>query len=336
MAATTDAEALDAALARLRATPLDGFLEARKALAAELKAAGRKDDAKVVAAVRKPTASAWAVDQLHHLRPDELGELLALGEELRTGQRRALSTGQGGAALRETAARRRALVRALTDAAAGALGDGGRAVSPSTRDEISATLDAATVDPDVAAALAEGSLEKAAVAPAGFGPLEHLSLVPDRPAPERRPERARPERAAPSEADEEEPADDEDDEDDDAGGEVVELPVAAAPKGPTAAERARLESAEAAVAAAEDGVRQARDEADSSVVAAQDARRAAQEAAAEADRLEAQARAARRAAGSADAAAARAAKAVDRAREAVDKAERKLDTAQARLDALLD
>jgi hypothetical protein len=326
------ADDLDDVLTRLRTTPLDGFLDARKALAAELKAAGRKDDAKVVAAVRKPTASAWAVDQLHHLRADELGELLALGEELRSGQRRALSTGQGGAALRETAARRRTLVRTLTDAAAGALATGGRAVSPSTRDEISGTLDAATVDPEVAAALAEGSLDKATVAPAGFGPLDHLTLVPpDRAAPERRPERPRAAPAAPAEATEPDEVDAEP-----GGADVVELPVAAAPKGPTAAERARVESAEASVAAAEGGLRQAQDDADAAVVAAQDARRAAQDAATEADRLEAQARAARRAAISADAAATRAAKAVDRAREGVDKAERKLDTAQARLDALLD
>ena len=44
--------------------PLDEFIPERTALAKSLRAEGRRDEAKEVAATRKPSVAAWAVNQL--------------------------------------------------------------------------------------------------------------------------------------------------------------------------------------------------------------------------------------------------------------------------------
>src|SRR5262249_124985 len=67
----------------------DAFTKERDALARELKAAGRTAASAAVKALKKPSRSAWAVDQLARRFPDRIGALLKAGDELAATQRRA-------------------------------------------------------------------------------------------------------------------------------------------------------------------------------------------------------------------------------------------------------
>ncbi len=61
----------------LYSAPLAEFVATRARLAAELRAAGKKDEAKAVLALRKPNASAWALNQLARRAPERLRALYA-------------------------------------------------------------------------------------------------------------------------------------------------------------------------------------------------------------------------------------------------------------------
>ena len=66
---------LTAELDRLYAAPLSEFVALRDEIVKELKAAGRKDDAATVKALRKPSAAAWTVNQLSFTAAEELEAL---------------------------------------------------------------------------------------------------------------------------------------------------------------------------------------------------------------------------------------------------------------------
>jgi hypothetical protein len=53
---------LEAAIARVYAGPLDDFIPRRDTAAKELRAAGRRDDAAAIKALRKPSRAAWALN----------------------------------------------------------------------------------------------------------------------------------------------------------------------------------------------------------------------------------------------------------------------------------
>lgn len=65
--------------------PLDEFTQARNDLAKRLRAEKRRDDASEVAALRKPSAAAWVVNQLVRGRRDEVRALLAAARGIRDG-----------------------------------------------------------------------------------------------------------------------------------------------------------------------------------------------------------------------------------------------------------
>lgn len=75
------AEDLDA----LYALPLDEFTAGRNDLAKRLRAAGHRDDAAEVAALRKPSAAAWVVNSLARGSPDDVAALIAAANEIRSG-----------------------------------------------------------------------------------------------------------------------------------------------------------------------------------------------------------------------------------------------------------
>jgi hypothetical protein len=167
---------LEGRIDALYALPLDRFTAERDALAAELKAAGAADDARTVKALRKPVVSAWAVNALARDDPDGVAELGALGRRLRDAQRLALSGGDAEP-LRDALEERRALVGRLAAATRGILereGQGGA----SQADEIAATLDAAAVDEEAAAAVAAGRLVRPMRPPAAFGGAPALTVLP--------------------------------------------------------------------------------------------------------------------------------------------------------------
>ena len=70
---------LDARLDELFAAPPDGFVAAREAIVKELKQAGRRDEAAVVHALRRPTVAVWGVNQMARARPDHLAALVSAG-----------------------------------------------------------------------------------------------------------------------------------------------------------------------------------------------------------------------------------------------------------------
>ncbi|HVR61148.1 MAG TPA: hypothetical protein VMU50_04575 [Polyangia bacterium] len=85
-------------LDRLYSASRGSFVDVRQQLVKELKAAGRKDEAAEVAKAQKPTAAAWALNQLARRHGDLLGRLGRAGATLRKVQ---LHGGGGGAAARD-------------------------------------------------------------------------------------------------------------------------------------------------------------------------------------------------------------------------------------------
>ena len=79
--------------------PRGEFTSARNALVRELQSAGRKDEAEEVRALKKPSVSAWAVNQLARQHPQEVAELVKAGDGLRKAQRDVLA-GKKGADVR--------------------------------------------------------------------------------------------------------------------------------------------------------------------------------------------------------------------------------------------
>jgi hypothetical protein len=163
--------------------PLAEFTARRDALAKELKAAGDKDAAAAVKALRKPTVAAWAVNQVARTTAGrkDVAALVQLGDRLRDAHD-ALLEGKGDAAIRELTTERRALVAKLTKAAIAQLGAGGEG----QRDAITHTFDAAVADPEAAEVVRAGRLAKELAAPSGFGGGlvfgDVLAAAPARPA----------------------------------------------------------------------------------------------------------------------------------------------------------
>jgi len=85
--------------------PLDGFVAERKRLAAALKASGDAAGATELAALRRPTTSAWTVNQLWWHARDAFDELLSAAKRVRKGERDATPAYRDAlAALRKRAA----------------------------------------------------------------------------------------------------------------------------------------------------------------------------------------------------------------------------------------
>ncbi len=146
----------DATAELYRADP-DEFMSRRGELVARARQAGEQAAAKQIAALRKPTRSAWVVNRLVRADPEVTGRLAALAAELRDAER-----SLDGGRIRELSAARTRLVDELTRQALDDLPPAPAAV----REEVTATLDAALADPQVAANL--GTLVRAAHW-AGFG-----------------------------------------------------------------------------------------------------------------------------------------------------------------------
>jgi hypothetical protein len=153
----------------------EGFIAARDSLAKRLREDGRDADADEVKKLRRPTVAAWALDRLADVAPDEVGALLDAGAELVRAQRATMS-GRDPQTLREATAKRRDLVEELTQTAADALRDTGRA--PDTHlEDIRGTLEAASVDEEIGERLRTGTLERTSRPSAGFGDISGLQLV---------------------------------------------------------------------------------------------------------------------------------------------------------------
>ncbi len=139
---------------------LEQFIPERGALAKALRADKRRDEATSVAALRKPSVAAWAVNQLVRSQPSGVQELYAAGDELRDAQARLLAGTGDGRALRAANERERAAVDALVNAARGLLSSDGHELSPAVVERVADTLHAAALDEAAREQVREGRLER--------------------------------------------------------------------------------------------------------------------------------------------------------------------------------
>jgi hypothetical protein len=169
MSHMTDGDLLRDAVAELYSSDPDEFVERRGTLVARAREAGQAPAAKQIAALRKPTRSAWVVNKLVRADPGVTGELASLGEELRAAQ-----GSLDGPAIRELSQRRRELMESLARRAFTVVGV--PAPAAGIRDEVTATLGAALADPQFADTLAAGALVRPVQAE-GFGQVGRPALT---------------------------------------------------------------------------------------------------------------------------------------------------------------
>jgi hypothetical protein len=138
--------------------PLDRFVRERASLARELRSGGERERAAVVVALRKPSAAAWAVNQLIRTQRREVDELWAAGDALREVQTGVLTGNADARDLRSAAQDERAAVDTLVQLARGLLSSGGHELSAVTIERVAETLHAAALDDDARAQVSEGRL----------------------------------------------------------------------------------------------------------------------------------------------------------------------------------
>lgn len=161
------------------------FVARRNELVRELRKSGDRELAAAVAKLRRPSPAAWAINQLARRERAPLEALVRLGEQLRSAQAQALA-GAAADLLREAARARRDAVAALADSAVALLAERG-AGTAGHRQEVAATLEAASLDPEAAEAVLAGRLSAALEPPSGFGGVEvtvDQSEAPPQPSPE--------------------------------------------------------------------------------------------------------------------------------------------------------
>jgi hypothetical protein len=145
---------------QLYGLPLDQFVAERGALVKALRADGDRGQAAEVAALRKPSVAAWAVNQLVRTQRRAVDDLFAAGDTLRDVQAEVMAGRQDARALRDAAGDERAAVDALVQSARGLLTADGDGLSPSVIDRVADTLHAAALDDDARGAVDEGRLER--------------------------------------------------------------------------------------------------------------------------------------------------------------------------------
>jgi hypothetical protein len=144
----------------LYGAPLEQFVAQRGALARELRNEGKREAAAEVAALRKPSVAAWAVNQLVRTQPRSFAELFDAGDALQEAHRTATSGRGDGGALRAASQQERAAVEMLMEAARGLLTAQGHELSATIMDRVAETLRAAALDSDARAQVRDGRLER--------------------------------------------------------------------------------------------------------------------------------------------------------------------------------
>lgn len=157
---------------RLYAVPPRQFVAERDAAVAAARAAGDAETAAALAALRRPTVTAWLVNMLALRAPERLAELGELADLLRQAQQEL-----DGERLRELTAGRRTTVSGLVEAARSLAGEADPELAGGKLPlaEVEAMLQAALADPEVATAIRSGRLTKP-VAASGFGELPRPKL----------------------------------------------------------------------------------------------------------------------------------------------------------------
>lgn len=136
--------------------PLEEFTPARNQLVKDLKAAKRKDEAAAVGKLRKPPATAWALNQLARSSPQLVEDVVAAAGALKAAMDQAISGDRSALADAQSAERR--AVNSGVEAAAAILSGAGHAVPDSARRKMAESLRAAPLDPAALELLRAGVL----------------------------------------------------------------------------------------------------------------------------------------------------------------------------------
>ncbi|GAB2567222.1 hypothetical protein [Kribbella endophytica] len=155
-------EAADA----LYAAPAADFIATRNELAKQLKADGDQLGSTRLKALRKPTVAAWLANLVSREQPDEIDDLLALGDEFREA-----TTDLDGERLRELTPKRHKAIDVLVKAAGKLADQHSQKVSADVGQKLRETLDAALVDPAAGDAVREARLSSA-LRHVGFGVVD--------------------------------------------------------------------------------------------------------------------------------------------------------------------
>ena len=165
----------DQLLSRLYGENPADFIARRTAAVRELRGQGQPEVARMVASLRRPTASVWAANRLHDAAPAELDALLDAGRSLREAQIAALE-GRAVSDFRSLLSDHSVSLQRAVDAAAGFLASQGEGVSETVRQRLQTTLRAVSLAaPELPAVLAAGRLT-ADQEPEGFGGFEGVEL----------------------------------------------------------------------------------------------------------------------------------------------------------------
>jgi hypothetical protein len=166
-------------LERLYAVDPSAFVATRAALKTEAKEAGDTAAVAALGEARRPTASAWALNQVVRAHRDDVRTLLDAAEELRSAQQATLAgTPAGAEQLREAKREERRALFTLADAAEALLEERGTSRSPAMQRRISQTLRAAAYGPDEARErVLRGILDRDLEVEPGFGFGEAMALA---------------------------------------------------------------------------------------------------------------------------------------------------------------
>ena len=166
---------LDTEIQRLYGLPFGEFTAARNALAKELKKQGDKEGSEEVAALPKPSVSAWAVNHLFTTHSEDMEELLASGERARKALRSILSGGDPGA-LRDAIQEARDLANELRDRAVEAVAQETRKPGPDIVERIATNLQSLAFSPAAEPVIERGWMD-VDLPPPGFEVLAGLQLA---------------------------------------------------------------------------------------------------------------------------------------------------------------
>jgi hypothetical protein len=158
-------------LAALYQAPLAEFIDARNRLATRLRQAGDTEESARVKALPKPSAPAWALNQVYWHAREDYDRLIAAGDRLRALQQQML----GGRSVdpRESMQERQAAVRQVVDRAARFLADAGQPLTDATRQRLNVTADALATWGSQPQGYVHGRLDRD-IDPPGFAALASL------------------------------------------------------------------------------------------------------------------------------------------------------------------
>ncbi|MEU6447140.1 hypothetical protein [Streptomyces sp. NPDC046979] len=176
---TPDTGSVESVLDELYTTPPSDFVSRREEHAAAARTGGRKEDARLIHAARRPTLAAWAANLLARSQPEESRRFLELGQSLREAHRTLDAAG-----LRELSAQRRRIVAALSRQAAHLADEAGHRLSQGAQREVESTLRAVLADREAADRWSGGRLEVALTPPSEF-PSDASPAAPATPAREK-------------------------------------------------------------------------------------------------------------------------------------------------------